>query len=50
MDASGLTTNFTYKSIPPDSSGSLEDLKNNGMLKGLSKQFEILIKNNPNAE
>lgn len=45
ISASGLTANFTYKSIPPRSSGSLEDLKNNGMLDGLSDQFEILLRN-----
>ena len=43
--ASGLTTEFTYKSIPPKSSGSLDNLNNNNMLKGLSKQFEVLLKN-----
>lgn len=47
IDASGMTANFTYKSIPPDSSGSLDDLRSNGMLNGLSKQFEILFRNKP---
>jgi|ERR1035437_680227 hypothetical protein len=47
MEASGLTANFSYKSIPPDSSGLLIDLSTNGMLNGLSKQFEILFKNKP---
>jgi hypothetical protein len=45
ISASGLTASFTYKSIPPGSSGSLEDLRNNGMLEGLSAQFDILLKN-----
>ena len=45
LDASGLTASFTYKTIPPDSSGSLDDLRANGMLVGISKQFEILFKN-----
>ena len=45
MAASGVTASFEYKSIPPGSSGSLVDLRTNGMLNGLSKQFEILIKN-----
>ncbi|MEY3500120.1 MAG: hypothetical protein RL308_1789 [Bacteroidota bacterium] len=45
MVASGLTASFTYKSIPPGSSGSLEELKANGMLDGLSNQFETLFNN-----
>jgi len=47
MSASGLTASFTYKSIPADGSGSLDDLRANGMLEGLSDQFEILFKNKP---
>lgn len=47
MSNSGLTADFTYKSIPHDGSGSLEDLRDNGMLEGLSAQFDILIKNKP---
>jgi hypothetical protein len=47
MEASGITANFAYKSIPPGSSGLLVDLSTNGMLNGLSKQFEILNKNKP---
>jgi hypothetical protein len=50
LDASGLTASFTYKTIPPLSSGSLDDLRNNGMIKGLSKQFEILFKNKPKEQ
>jgi len=45
IDASGLTADFTYKSIPTNGFGSLYDLSTNGMLKGISKQFEILFKN-----
>jgi hypothetical protein len=45
MSASGLTANFTYKSIPPRSSGSLDDLRVTGVLGGISEQFNILIKN-----
>lgn len=41
---SGLTAEFTYKSIPPDGMGSLYDLYENGMLAGITKQFEILYK------
>jgi len=44
MIASGLTASFTYKTIPTASSGSLDDLRQNGMLEGLSDQFEILFK------
>jgi len=47
MEASGLTANFTYKLIPPNSSGYLTDLSTNGMLNGLSKQFQILTRNKP---
>jgi hypothetical protein len=47
LDASGLTASFSYKSIPSGGSGSLEDLRSNGMLNGLSKQFETLFKNKP---
>jgi hypothetical protein len=47
LEASGLTANFAYKSIPPNSSGLLNDLSTNEMLIGLSKQFEILYKNKP---
>jgi len=50
LNASGLTANFTYKSIPFSGSGSLEDLRKNGMLEGLSDQFEILIKKREIAE
>lgn len=45
MAASGLTANFVYKGIPPGASGSLYDLKENGMLEGFSKQFSVLLKN-----
>ena len=47
MSASGLTAEFAYKSIPPGSSGSLENLRDNGILDGLSIQFDILLKNRP---
>lgn len=47
MDASGLTASFTYKSIPPGSSGSLDDLRANGVLDGISEQFNILFNNKP---
>lgn len=47
MSASGLTASFTYKQIPPNSSGSLNELFNNGMISGYTKQFEILMKNKP---
>jgi hypothetical protein len=42
---SGLTAEFTYKSIPPDGFGSLYDLCENGMLEGITKQFEVLFRN-----
>lgn len=44
MSASGLTASFTYKTIPTEGSGSLDELRQNGMLEGLSDQFEILFK------
>ena len=44
LSASGLTASFTYKDIPPNGSGSLTDLNDNGMLKGVSEQFKILSK------
>jgi hypothetical protein len=47
MIASGLTASFTYLSIPPGSSGSLGTLNENGMLSGISEQFNILFKNKP---
>lgn len=47
LDSSGLTAGFSYKQIPIDSSGTLADLNEKGMLKGLSKQFDVLVKNNP---
>lgn len=47
LSASGLTASFTYKDIPTGASGSLEDLRINGMLDGISDQFEILFKNKP---
>jgi hypothetical protein len=48
LESSGITASFTYKSIPPGSSGSLDLLRSNGILEGISTQFEILFKNNPN--
>ncbi len=48
MSASGLTASFTYKTIPTTGSGSLDDLRQNGMLEGLSDQFEILFKKGHN--
>jgi len=50
MDSSGLTANFTYKGIPPGDSGSLSDLNDKGMLKGVSDQFQILINNKDRKE
>ncbi|MBW8324217.1 MAG: hypothetical protein K0M50_05585 [Prolixibacteraceae bacterium] len=47
LAASGITASFTYKTIPPHASGSLNNLRANGMLDGLSKQFGILHKNKP---
>jgi hypothetical protein len=47
LDSSGITASFTYKSIPPNSSGSLYDLRSNGVLDGISEQFNILFKNKP---
>lgn len=47
MTASGITANFTYKTVPFGSTGSLMDLKKNGILDGISTQFDILMKNNP---
>lgn len=47
ISASGLTANFTYKSIPSFGSGSLDDLRLNGVLQGISEQFSILFKNKP---
>lgn len=47
LSASGMTASFTYKSIPPGSSGSLDDLRANGVLDGISEQFNILFKNKP---
>jgi len=43
MSASGLIASFTCKTIPISGSGSLDDLRQNGMLEGLSDQFEILF-------
>lgn len=45
LESSGLTASFMYKEIPPYGSGSLDDLRTNGMLDGLSSQFETLFKN-----
>ncbi len=42
---SGLTAEFTYKSIPHDGFGSLYDPHENWMLEGITKQFEMLFKN-----
>lgn len=47
LASSGITASFTYKTIPPQTSGSLDNLRANGMLDGLSKQFGILFKNKP---
>ena len=47
LNSSGLTASFNYKTIPPGGSGSLNDLKANGMIEGLSDQFEILFNNKP---
>lgn len=40
----GITSSFTYKNIPPNTSGSLYDLNKNHMLQGVSSQFELLLK------
>ena len=45
LHLSGITASFTYKDIPTNSSGSLSDLQEKGMLEGLSEQFNILIQN-----
>lgn len=45
INLSGLTYEFNYKGIPPDTSGTLEDLDKKGMLVGLSEQFKILLNN-----
>jgi len=50
ISASGLTANFVYKGIPPGTSGSLYDLKDNKMLDGFIKQVDILIKNKPDKD
>ena len=47
ISSSGLTANFTYKSIPPGGSGSLDDLNKAGLLEGISKQFNLLLNNKP---
>lgn len=47
MAASGLTASFTYKNIPMEGSGSLYDLNHNGMLEGISSQFNLLNKKRP---
>lgn len=47
ITASGLTANFTYKGIPTGTSGSLSDLYSNKMLSGITKQFEVLLANDP---
>ncbi|MCW5518500.1 hypothetical protein J1N09_01525 [Aureitalea sp. L0-47] len=45
LSSSGLTANFTYKGIPSNSSGSLSDLEEKGMLEGITEQFRILLRN-----
>ena len=45
MIASGLTASFSYKGIPLGATGSLGDLNTNGLLEGISEQFDILFKN-----
>jgi len=37
ISASGITASFSYKGIPPGTSGSLYDLEDNGMLEGFKK-------------
>lgn len=46
LNTCGLHSGFTYKGIPPKTSGSLYELNENGMLEGVTKQFNILLKNN----
>lgn len=50
LSASGITANFSYKNIPPGTSGSLYDLNENNMLEGVSKQFSILLRNKEEDE
>lgn len=45
MIASGLTASFSYKGIPLGATGSLGDLNTNGLLEGISEQFDILFIN-----
>ena len=47
LSASGLTAEFTYKQIPPGSSGLLLSLSANGMLNGFIKQQEIVYQQIP---
>jgi len=42
----GITSDFTFKGIPLNTSGSLHELHNNGMLEGVSKQFDLLLRKN----
>lgn len=39
----GITTEFSCKSIPMNTSRSLEDLNKNNMFKGINDQFRILL-------
>lgn len=48
ISASGITASFMYKGIPPQSSGSLYDLDDNGMLEGFKKQMTTLFINKNN--
>ncbi len=46
LNNSGITSEFTFKEIPLNTSGSLYELHKNGMLEGVSKQFDLLLKKN----
>jgi len=50
LSACGLTASFTYKTIPDSASGQLSDLSKNGMLVGISKQFDVLLSHVDHSE
>jgi hypothetical protein len=43
LDLSGTTASFSYKGIPPGGTGSLDELRQSGLLTGLSSQWSILL-------
>ena len=47
LSSCGLTVSFTYKTVPLNTSGSLDDLDRKGILTGVSTQFKILLKHAP---